>query len=65
MAIVVTRSGEPISAPAPLTQAQKDSAWAYIVRAWARKHPDALRALMDETEPAAQSAPLPRSAVGA
>lgn len=65
MAIVITRSGEAVSSTAPLTQAQKDAAWEYIVRAWARKHPDALRALMDDAEPSAQCTHPPRSVVGA
>lgn len=50
MPIVITRTGETVSVPTPLTQEQKDAAWEYIVRAWARKHPDALRSLMEEKE---------------
>lgn len=48
MAIVIARTGEAALAAAPLTQEQKDSAWAAIVKAWAEKHPDALRALLED-----------------
>lgn len=49
MPTIITRSGEPVLPASPLPQEQKDIAWEYIVRAWARKHPDALRALVAET----------------
>ena len=49
MPIVITREGKIVSTPPPLTQEQKDAAWEKIVRAWAQKHTDVLKALMEET----------------
>lgn len=60
MAIVVTRSGEVVSTSSPLTQEQTNTAWEHIIRAWARKHPEALRALSPEPDPVSQPALQPQ-----
>ena len=49
MPIVMTRSGEVISAPV-LTPEQRNKLWEHVVRNWAKAHPEAF-AEKEEKEP--------------
>lgn len=42
MPIIMSRGGAVLSAPT-IPQEQSDKAWESLVRAWAKKHPEALK----------------------